>query len=319
MQALWLEAQKLSIREVPIPKPRQGEALVKVRLAGICSTDLELVKGYYPYRGVLGHEFVGEVVEAKENPDWIGERVVGEINITCGSCKHCLNGRSSHCINRKTLGIHDWDGAFAEYLVLPINNLHRVPKQIDDEEAVFTEPLAAALEIQQQIHLRPTSRLLIVGAGRLGLLIAQSLALTGCELQVVARRERTEKLLKLWCIPSVRENDVQDGVMDVVVEATGSPDGFEIARKALRPRGLLVLKSTYQGAIRLNLSSVVVDEITIVGSRCGPFKPALFHLASGRVDPKPLIDDRYPLHDASEAFQHAAKAGVLKILFDIND
>ena len=190
MNALWLENNGISLRKVPQPK-KQNEALIRIRKAGVCSTDLELVKGYYPYNGILGHEFVGEVVEA-DDASWIGQRVVGEINAVCNACEQCLNGRPTHCENRTVLGIVNRDGTFAEYTTLPLENLHLVPASVPDEMAVFSEPLAASLEIQQQVPIKPTDRVLLVGAGRLGQLIAQTLALTGCNLHVIARHKRPQ-------------------------------------------------------------------------------------------------------------------------------
>jgi len=314
MQALWLENQKLELREVPKPN-RPDEALIRIRKAGICSTDLELVKGYYPYTGILGHEFVGEVVNATE-PAWIGQRVVGEINAVCGVCEACLNGRPTHCENRTVLGIVNRDGTFAEYTTLPLVNLHRVPDSVSDEMAVFTEPLAAALEIQQQIHIRPTERVLLVGAGRLGQLIAQTLALTGCDLRVVARHPHQQSLLTARGIRLITEDEIQPRKWDVVVEATGSADGFNLARKAIRPRGTLVMKSTYKGEMNINFSSIVVDEITLLGSRCGPFEPALRLLEKREVDSEALIAGQYKLKDSLKAFEKAAQAGILKILLE---
>ena len=312
MNALWLESNHISVREVPQPyKP--GEALIKIRRAGICSTDLELVKGYYPYTGILGHEFVGEVMEA-EDASWIGQRVVGEINAVCGQCEQCLNGRSTHCENRTVLGIVNRDGTFAEFTQLPMTNLHRVPESVPDEMAVFTEPLAAALEIQQQVQIKPTDRVLLIGAGRLGQLIAQTLALTGCDLHVVARHVYQRDLLQQRRIKTIGEEELQPWRWDIVIEATGSPGGFAIARKAIRPRGTLVMKSTYRGDVSVNFSSLVVDEINIVGSRCGPFEPALRLMASRQVDPTVLIADEFKLGDALEAFERAAQPGVLKVL-----
>jgi threonine dehydrogenase-like Zn-dependent dehydrogenase len=312
MNALWLESNHISVREVPRPcKP--GEALIKIRRAGICSTDLELVKGYYPYTGILGHEFVGEVMEA-EDASWIGQRVVGEINAVCGECEQCLNGRSTHCENRTVLGIVNRDGTFAEFTQLPMTNLHRVPESVPDEMAVFTEPLAAALEIQQQVQIKPTDRVLLVGAGRLGQLIAQTLALTGCDLHVMARHVHQQDLLKQREIKIIGEEEIQPWRWDVVIEATGSSGGFAIARKAIRPRGTLVMKSTYRGDVSINFSSLVVDEINIVGSRCGPFEPALRFMASRQVDPTVLIADEFKLGDGLEAFERAAQPGVLKVL-----
>ena len=312
MNAVWLENNKIDLRDVPQPR-EPNEALIKIRKAGICSTDLELVKGYYPYTGILGHEFVGEVVEAEE-VSWIGQRVVGEINVVCNECEQCLNGRSTHCENRTVLGIVNRDGTFAEFTMLPIANLHRVPDSVPDEMAVFTEPLAAALEIQDQINIKPTDRVLLIGAGRLGQLIAQTLALTGCDLRVVARHTHQQSLLKARGISIASEEAIQPWQWDVVVEATGSPSGFALARKAIRPRGTLVMKSTYKGEMSVNFSSIVVDEINIIGSRCGPFEPALRLMESRQVDPTVLIMNEFKLDQALKAFERAAETGVLKVL-----
>ena len=334
MNSLWLENNKLSVRAAPQPA-KPDEALIKVRKAGICSTDLELVKGYYPYTGILGHEFVGEVVSmnaaltagldktsrasAQREAGGgqrlrVGDRVVGEINVACNQCEQCLNGRPTHCETRTVLGIINRNGTFAEYTQLPVSNLQRVPDSVPDEMAVFTEPLAAALEIQQQIQVRPTDRVLLVGAGRLGQLIAQTLALTGCDLRVVARHARQQELLKARRIRTIAEEEIKPWRWDIVVEATGSPDGFSLARQAIRPRGTLVLKSTYTGEINVNFSSMVVDEINLVGSRCGPFEPALRLMESRQVDPAVLIMDEFGLEDGLKAFERAAETGVLKVL-----
>jgi threonine dehydrogenase-like Zn-dependent dehydrogenase len=314
MKSLWLENNKIDLRDVSPPR-KPDEALIKIRKAGICSTDLELVKGYYPYTGILGHEFVGEVVEA-EDASWIGQRVVGEINVVCNQCEQCLNGRPIHCENRTVLGIVNRDGTFAEFTTLPIANLHCVPDSVPDEMAVFTEPLAAALEIQDQINLKPTDRVLLIGAGRLGQLIAQTLALTGCDLRVVARHAHQQGLLKARGIRIVSEEEIQPWRWDVVVEATGSPSGFSLARKAIRPRGTLVMKSTYKGEMSVNFSSIVVDEINLIGSRCGPFEPALRLMESRQVDPTVLIADEFKLENALKAFERAAETGVLKVLVE---
>ena len=312
MNAIWLEDNKIDLRDVPLAR-KPGEALIKVRKAGICATDLELVKGYYPYTGVPGHEFVGEVVEA-DDPSWIGQRVAGEINAVCNQCEQCLNGRPTHCEKRTVLGIVNRDGTFAEFTQLPLANLHRVPVSVPDEMAVFTEPLAAALEIQDQIIIKPGDRVLLVGAGRLGQLIAQTLALTGCNLHVAARHSRQKDLLTTRGIKIITEEEIQPWRWDVVVEATGSPDGFELARKAIRPRGILVLKSTYKGDLNVDFSSIVVDEVNIIGSRCGPFEPALQLMESRQVDPTVLIDEEFSLADGLKAFERAAQPGVLKVL-----
>lgn len=312
MQALWLENNQISLREVPQPE-KTDEALIRIRRTGICSTDLELVKGYYPFTGILGHEFVGEVVAAPKK-SWVGRRVVGEINAACGRCEQCLNGRRTHCENRTVLGIVNRNGTFAEYTCLPLENLHRVPDTVPDEAAVFSEPLAAALEIQQQVHIQPTDRVLLIGAGRLGQLIAQTLALTDCDLRVVARHVHQQKLLAERGIRLIGEEKIQAMRWDVVVEATGSPAGFELARRAIRPRGTLVLKSTYKGEMSVNFSSIVVDEVTIIGSRCGPFEPALRLLERGEVDPTALIAAEFRLSQAPQAMAEAARPGVLKVL-----
>lgn len=315
MNALWLENNKIDLRDIPQPR-KPNEALIKIRKAGICSTDLELVKGYYPYTGILGHEFVGEVVEAGD-ASWIGQRVVGEINVVCNECEQCLNRRSTHCENRTVLGIVNRDGTFAEFTMLPIANLHCVPDSVPDEMAVFTEPLAAALEIQDQINIKPTDRVLLIGAGRLGQLIAQTLALTGCDLRVVARHNHQQGLLQARRIRTISEEELQPWRWDIVVEATGSPSGFALARKAIRPRGTLVMKSTYKGEMNVNFSSIVVDEINIIGSRCGPFEPALRLMESRQVDPTVLIMNEFKLDHALKAFERAAEAGVLKVLVEI--
>lgn len=314
MQSLWLENNLLLIKEIPQPD-KPSEALIKIRKAGICGTDLELVKGYYPYTGIPGHEFVGEVVNSPD-PAWIGKRVVGEINVVCGVCEQCRSGRKTHCEDRSVLGIVNRDGVFAEYTSLPLENLHWVPDTVSDEAAVFTEPLAAALEIQQQVQIHPTDRVLLIGAGRLGQLIAQTLALTSCDLRVVARHPVQKKLLTERGVHLIDAEDVPHWRYDLVVEATGSPSGFELARKALRPRGTLVLKSTYKGDMTVNFSSIVVDEIHLVGSRCGPFEPALRLLADKQVDPTLLIAAEYPLRDGLKAFGEAQKMGMLKVLLN---
>jgi threonine dehydrogenase-like Zn-dependent dehydrogenase len=314
VNALWLENNQIALRDIPQPgKP--DEALIKIRKAGICSTDLELVKGYYPYTGVIGHEFVGEVLHAHDE-SWTGQRVVGEINAVCQQCEQCLNGRSTHCENRTVLGIVNRNGTFAEFTQLPISNLHRVPDSVPDEMAVFTEPLAAALEIQDQIQIKPTDRVLLIGAGRLGQLIAQTLALTGCDLHVVARHMHQQNLLKARGIRIISEEDIQPWRWDIVVEATGSASGFSLARRAIRPRGTLVMKSTYKGELSVNFSSIVVDEIHILGSRCGPFEPALRLMASKQVDATALIANEFRLGEALKAFERAAQTGVLKVLVE---
>jgi len=316
MQALWLEDKSLSVRDdVPKPGPPAGEALVRVLQAGICNTDLELVRGYYPFAGILGHEFVGIV---EKGPGRLtGRRVVGEINAVCRECTACRHGRSTHCENRTVLGIVGRNGAFADYLTLPVQNLHLVPESVSTDAATFTEPLAAALEIQQQVAVGPDDRVVVVGDGKLGQLIAQALAATGCRrLTVVGRHERKLGLLEGRGIGTSLAGQIDKASFDLAVECTGNADGFRVARRALRPRGTLIMKSTYADRLTLDASSLVVDEITLVGSRCGPFAPALRLLAAGLVDVEPLIDSRYPLERAVEAIDHAGRSGVLKVILE---
>jgi threonine dehydrogenase-like Zn-dependent dehydrogenase len=317
MQGLYLVDQQLQFRtDLPIPAPPPGEALVRVLQGGICNTDLELLRGYYPYAGVLGHEFVGVVEQGPAS--WVGQRVVGEINAVCGQCRYCLSGSSTHCENRTVLGIVNRAGAFAEYLCLPIQNLHVVPASVSTDAATFTEPIAAALEIQQQVMLNPNDRVVVIGDGKLGQLVAQTLALTGCDLWVVGRH--AEKLANLAArgIQTSFADGVQARSFDVAVECTGNPDGFAIALQALRPRGTLVLKSTYAGRLSLDASALVVDEITLIGSRCGPFPEALKLLAEHKIDVTPLIQARYPLAEGLAAFDHAQRRGVLKVLLEMD-
>jgi len=316
MLALWLENQKLTLRDdLDLPQAAAQEALVRVLCAGVCNTDLELLRGYYPFTGIPGHEFVGVVEQGPTELQ--GRRVVGEINAVCGECATCRAGRQAHCERRTVLGIVGRHGAFAEYLTLPAVNLHLVPDGLPDDVAVFTEPLAAALEIQEQIDITRNDRVLVAGDGKLGQLIARSLAPTGCELLVVGRRPEKLALLEAAGIRCATEDRIDKGSFDIVVECTGNPEGFDLARRALRPRGTLVLKSTYADKLAVDASKLVVDEITLVGSRCGPFGPALRMLSEGAIDPLPLVHGRYPLRHAVEAFDRAGQPDVLKILVDL--
>lgn len=317
MEALWLEEGTLSLRrDLSRPQPQRGEVLVRVLQAGICNTDLELVRGYYPFRGVLGHEFVGVVEEGPA--ELAGRRVVGEINAACGRCAACRCGRARHCPRRTVLGIAGRDGAFAPYLTLPAVNLHPVPDAVSTDAASFTEPLAAALEIQQQVAVRPDSAVLVVGDGKLGQLVARTLALTGCRLLALGRHPgKLELLARRGIATADSAAAVEPAAFDLAVECTGNPEGFGLARRALTPCGTLVMKSTYAGRLTLDASALVVDEITLVGSRCGPFAPALRLLAGGRIGVEELIHARYPLGEGIAAFEHARRPGVLKVLLEM--
>ncbi|MBE9508342.1 MAG: alcohol dehydrogenase catalytic domain-containing protein [Chloroflexi bacterium] len=317
MRALLLKKDLRLVEDYPAPEPPPGEALVRVSMAGICNTDLELVKGYMQFQGIPGHEFVGVVERAPGAKEWEGRRVVGEINAACTTCPTCQAGRPTHCPHRTTLGIGGRDGAFAEYLTLPIRNLHSVPDALPDEAAVFVEPLAAACEILQQVHIRPTDRVVVLGDGKLGLLCAQVLALTGCELTAVGRHQEKLDILARRGIATALESNSVEAEADLVVEATGRPEGYAAARRLVRPRGTIVLKSTYHGSFDADLTMVVVDEVTLIGSRCGPFGPALRLLAQGLVDVTSLTQARYPLSEGLTAFEHAARPGTLKVLLDI--
>ena len=316
MRAVWLEDGSLEVRTIPKPNPPPGEVLIRVLYAGVCNTDLELVAGYYPYTGVLGHEFVGRVEVGP--PSWIEQRVVGEINAACGNCHFCDREVPSHCAQRTVLGIVGRDGAFASYLCLPTANLHRVPDTVSNEEATFTEPLAAALEIQQQLSIDPSQRVLVVGVGKLGQLIARSLRLTGCELLAVSRRPEPLDALRSHGVEGIAPSQIEERSFDIAIECTGNSEGFELARRALRPRGSLVMKSTYAGDLTFDAAKVVVDELQLIGSRCGPFAPALKLLANRSVRVNDLIEARYPITEALSALDHAARPGALKILLDFD-
>lgn len=318
MIGLWLENNQLQLRsDIPTPEPPLGEALVRVLCAGVCNTDIELKRGYYPYTGIIGHEFVGLVEQGPEH--LVNKRVVGEINAVCGKCRFCCSGQPTHCENRTVLGIVNRNGAFADYLCLPIENLHPVPDHVPTEVATFTEPLAAALEIQQQVALLPDHRVLVIGDGKLGQLVAQTLALTGCDLLVIGRHQDKLANLEALGIQTGLADAVADRTFDISVECTGNAEGFAIAHRALRPRGTLVLKSTYAGKLSLDASSLVVDEITLIGSRCGPFPAALNLLSQERVNVKSLIQARYPLTEGLTAFEHAQTKGVLKVLLEVSN
>ncbi len=313
MRALVWNGRKLCFeRSHPTPKSDDRTALVHVLLAGICSTDLQIFKGYMGFQGIPGHEFVGEV---KEGPtELVGKRVAGEINFACGRCEFCLRGLRRHCPERKVMGILGADGSFADYMSVPIENLHLVPESLSNEEAVFTEPLAAAFEISEQIQFNSTDDILVLGDGKLGLLCAQALRLTGAHVNLLGKHENKVSLLKGLGIHTIMLSDWKPRLFDVVVEATGSSSGLKMALEIVRPRGTLVLKSTLAEPHTLSLAPLVINEITVVGSRCGPFLPALQALAKEEVKVSSLIDGIYSLADGAQAVAHAAKSGALKVM-----
>lgn len=314
MQAIVFDRELRFDTDYPRPVPGPGEALIRVRLAGICNTDLEILCGYQQFHGVLGHEFVGTVLTCPKaggaDAEWIGRRVVGEINVGCGECVFCRQDIPSQCLSRTAVGILGRDGALAEFLTLPLANLHPVPDSMPDEVALFVEPLAAAVQVLSLAHIRPEERVGVVGDGKLGLLVAQVLATASADVTLIGRHSEKLALAAAWGI-SVGRPDHQ---LDLVVDCTGNPGGLATALDLVRPRGTVVLKSTYHQLAEINLSRVVVDEIRLVGSRCGPFRPALHLLESGKVDVTPLIEARYPLLDGLAALEHAGRRGALKVL-----
>ena len=312
MRALVFDG-KLHLRtDYPDPVPVAGESVVKVSAAGICGTDLEITRGYMKYRGVPGHEFVGCVVQS-ENRALVGQRVAGEINASCGTCNWCIDGIGRHCPARTVLGILGRDGAFAEYLRLPNANLIALPDAVADEAAVFTEPFAAACEIFEQARLKRTDRIAILGDGRLGAMVA--LALRGEDFAPVVGGHHPEKLRRLAALGLATQNaDELTPGYDVVIDCTGDSAGFAKAIALVRPRGTVVLKTTAAAGAAMNLAPVVINEITIIGSRCGSFAPAIAALAAGRFDPRPLIDGTYSLDDGIAAFAAAADKSKFKIV-----
>jgi len=334
MQALYWDGHELSLNlSTPAPQKSKIEdreskiagatggrpglsddrtALLKVHLAGICSTDLQIFKGYMDFQGVPGHEFVGSVVEGPR--ELLHKRVVGEINFACGRCEYCHRRLSRHCPSRRVMGILGADGAFAEFVSVPVPNLHVVSESVSDEEAVFTEPLAAAFEILEQVQFNLGDEVLVLGDGKLGNLCAQVLRLTGASVTVLGKHEDKLKVIKRSGVRTMLLSDWKPKQFDVVVEATGSPSGLQLAMSAVRPLGTLVLKSTIAGEHKVSLAPLVINEITVVGSRCGPFTPALDSLRERSVSVTPMIEKIYPLSEGVEAVAHAGKPGARKIL-----
>ncbi len=317
MRALTFTTTLEYRNQYPVPTPAPGEALVRVLQAGICATDLELVQGYMGFQGVLGHEFVG-IVEDAPDAYLKGTRVVGEINAACRICPVCRAGRPTHCPHRTTLGIDRRDGAFADFLCLPACNLHPLPDEITNDQAVFAEPLAAACQILEQVSVSPTDRVLVMGDGKLGLLCAQVLHHAPCRVTVMGRHRDKLKILADRGISTCQAHDTVASGFDVVVEATGTPDGFARASASVRPRGIIVLKSTHRHHTSVDMTALVINEVQVVGSRCGPFLPALALLREQAVDVRPLLQKRFPLEQGTEAMACAATPGVLKVVLDMS-
>ena len=325
MLAAVTHGTQLVMRQRPQPRLRPGWALVRVRLTGICNTDIELLRGYHKFRGTPGHEFVGEVVRVATGRDagWVGRRVVGEINIACVGlglrrrCRYCRQGIPTHCARRRVLGIVGQDGAWAEYLALPVRNLHRVPDRVPDDAAVFTEPLAAACEILEQVNVGEHRQAAVLGDGKLAQLIARVLHAQGLRVVMLGKHASKLRLARragIAAMSVLSRASRRAEAFTLVVEATGSPTGLALAQQIAAPRGTLVLKSTFHGVARVETWPFVVKELNVVGSRCGPFPRALALLRSGRVDPRPLISRVFALKDAPQAVRYAQRPGVLKVL-----
>ena len=313
MVSVCLENSKVVVRNQPRPRRPEGFALIRLLYGGICNTDLELQRGYYGFRGTPGHEFVGEVVEANDSR-WIGQRVVGEINLACGKCEWCARRLGRHCPTRTVLGIVKQPGAFREFLTLPERNLRRVPREISNEQAVFVEPLAAACEILDQVRIPKGAPVAVLGDGKLGLLASQVLQAHGAEVHQYGRHKEKLRIAERAGVATEIAKKLPVAKYQFVVEATGSSEGLTQAVQMTRPRGTIVMKSTVHGLVSIDTAPVIVNEVALVGSRCGRFEPALRLLKSGKVHVDEMISDVVPLKDAPRGFRAAAKSGALKIL-----
>ncbi len=309
MLAIYFD-KKLELKDLPKPKIKKGESLIKIHIAGICNTDIEITKGYMNFRGIVGHEFTGVV----EKGTFTGRRVVGEINLGCGYCDFCKKDLSRHCTNRSVLGIYKKNGAFADYITLPHKNLHPIPDNLSNEEAVFTEPTAAGMEIFEQVKIFPSDRTAVVGDGKLGQIIAQIVKLTGCYIKVYGKNEKKMELLEKLNINTDIFNNVIKHKYDFVIECSGSPKGFETALKLVKPRGVIILKSTFVNSLKIETSKLVVDEITILGSRCGRFQPALRLLENRLIKVDYLISKIFSADQFKKAFNYAKRKDSLKVL-----
>jgi alcohol dehydrogenase len=316
MLAVHLENGAVTTREIPLPHRLPGFALLRLLVGGICNTDLELQRGYYHFAGTPGHEFVAEVVEA-DTPSLTGKRVVGEINLACANCEWCRKGLGRHCPNRTVLGIVKHPGAFAEFLTLPERNLHVLPDGIPLERAVFTEPLAAAREILDQVPIPPGETVAVLGDGKLGLLIAMVLNAHGAKVHLFGRHaEKLRIAAATGVVTELASGELPTAAYDWVVEASGNPEGLRTAAAMARPRGTVILKSTIHGEVAMDIAPIIVNEITLVGSRCGRFEAALPLLGDERIRLDEMIADRFPLQEAAKAFERAAQPGVLKVLLE---
>lgn len=315
MKAVFFKNREIRFIDVPKPVPAEDDVSIKVGLSGICNTDIELHSGYYGFEGIPGHEFVGVVTEAPGRPKLIGQRVVGSINIGCGRCAWCLGGDQRQCPERKALGIKDWPGAFAEYLTLPAGNVFPVPDDVPDEAAVFIEPLAAALAVTEQVHLGSCEHTAVMGDGKLGLLLAISLTRFSPGLRLLGKHENKLRLAARQGVATEIYNPNRDGEpFDVIIEATGRPDGVNQALDLVKPRGIIVAKTTSHDPSPLNLAKLVVNEIRLIGSRCGDFGQAISFLKNRLIDTRPLIEAIYPFDRFPEAFDRARQPGVNKVL-----
>ncbi|MDD3150208.1 MAG: alcohol dehydrogenase catalytic domain-containing protein [Candidatus Gastranaerophilales bacterium] len=316
MRAIEFDEKIILNKNYKEPELKQGESIIRVLLGGICNTDIEITKGYMGFKGILGHEFVG-IVEKSTDENLIGKRVVGEINCACGDCEYCRLNIPTQCPNRSTLGILNKEGCFADYVSMPNSNILIVPNNVSNEEAVFTEPLAAAIQIIEQIHIKPSDKILILGDGKLGLLTALVLNTTLANILLAGRHQNKLDIAKNQGINTILSSELsKERIFDIVIDATGSIDGFEMAQILVKPRGTIVLKSTVAGGKKLNLAPIVIDEITIIGSRCGRFEPALRLLSKNVINLNYLVSKIYPVEHAIEAFYKSKQKGVLKVLID---
>jgi len=317
MRALVFNKELIYRDDYPKPEPMNGEALIRVTHAGICNTDLEIMKGYMNFTGIPGHEFVG-VVESSVSEELNGRRVTGEINLACGDCHYCRNNMRNHCTERSVLGIYNKDGVFAEFITLPVSNLHFIPDSVSDQEAVFTEPLAAAYEILEQVNITSDDSVCIIGDGKLGLLVGQVLSLTGCRLILLGKHENKLTVIKSKGIRTGYAKNIKEREFDIVIDCSGSQTGTDTALNIVKPGGKIILKTTLAEKRSVDLNSVVIHELTLTGSRCGPFLPAIKAIEDGKVDVTCLVSGLFSLEDGVKAFNYASRKDVLKVIIKVD-